>query len=73
LREQPDKHASLRIAASSHALRGRIEKARALANRLHDLAPGLKVCNVEATLGPYRRPQDLAKIRDALRRGGVPG
>ena len=68
---QPDSIAALRIAAAVNAQAGYIDKARALAARLHRLYPALKVSGLQSALGPYRRPENLAKYQEALRMAGL--
>jgi hypothetical protein len=60
-----------RIAAASNALAGRIEKAQKIAARLRQLDPGFRVSSVKDYL-PFRRPEDLAKYEDGLRKAGLP-
>ena len=60
-----------RVAAAVNAQAGHIEKARALAVRLHRLYPALKVSGLQSTLGPYRRPESLAKYEEAIRKAGL--
>jgi TolB-like protein/tetratricopeptide (TPR) repeat protein len=72
LRERPDFHDGLRIAAASHALAGRAEPARTVVTRLRQLDPELRVSNLKDIQGPYRRPEDTARYEDAMRRAGLP-
>jgi adenylate cyclase len=60
-----------RIAAASNALVGRIEKAQKIAARLRQLDPGFRVSSVKDYL-PFRRPEDLARYEDGLRKAGLP-
>ena len=39
--------------------------------RLHRLYPALKVSGLQSTLGPYRRPENLAKYEEAMRKAGL--
>jgi adenylate cyclase len=71
LREQPDSHQSLRIAAASHALAGRIEAAQKAMARLRQIDPVLRVSNLKE-LTPLRRPEDIARYKDGLRKAGLP-
>jgi tetratricopeptide (TPR) repeat protein len=64
---------ALRIGAASHADAGRLDRAKPLAKRLHELSPDLRVYGLRGTIGPYRRPEHLAKYEDALRKAGLPG
>jgi TolB-like protein/Tfp pilus assembly protein PilF len=72
LRERPDNHAVLRIAAVSNALAGHVDEAKKACTRLQQLNPGLRVSNFTETAGPYRRPEDLAKLEEGLRKAGLP-
>jgi TolB-like protein/Tfp pilus assembly protein PilF len=60
-----------RIAAASNALVGRIEKAQKIAARLRQLDPEFRVSSVKDYL-PFRRPEDLARYEDGLRKAGLP-
>jgi TolB-like protein/Tfp pilus assembly protein PilF len=72
LTSNPDHLASLRIGAASHAHAGRLDKARRLAARLHELYPAVRLSVFRDELGPYRRAEHLAKYEDALRKAGLP-
>ena len=73
LRELPDSHAALRIAAASCALVGRVEEAKSLTARLLQIDPALRVSSLlQNVLGPYRQPEHPAKYADALRLAGLP-
>jgi len=72
LREQPDSHAALRIAAASCALAGHDEEAKRLMARLLEIDPALRVSNLQNVVGPYRQPEHLAKYADAFRKAGLP-
>jgi tetratricopeptide (TPR) repeat protein len=71
LREIPDLHVGLRFAAASHALAGRLDEARNLVDRLRRIDPELRVSDL-GDLTPVRRPQDLARYEEGLRRAGLP-
>ena len=60
-----------RIAAASNALVGRIEKAQKIAARFHQLVPGFRVSSMKDRF-PFRRPEDLARYEDGLRKAGLP-
>jgi len=60
-----------RIAAASNALVGRIEKAQKIAARLRQFDPGFRVSSVKDFL-PFRRPEDLARYENGLRKAGLP-
>ena len=72
LRERPDSHTELRIAAASNALAGRVEEAKKAMARLRQIDPALCVSNLRDVLGPYRRAEDLARYEEALRKAGLP-
>src|SRR5262245_24863602 len=72
LREVPNSHPALRIAAASCALAGRGEEAKSLMARLLEIDPALRISNFENVLGPYRHPEHPAKYADALRKAGLP-
>jgi len=72
LRERPDFHTALRIAAASSVLAGRAEEARRSIARLLEIDPALRISNLQNLLGPYRQPEHPAKYADALRKAGLP-
>jgi TolB-like protein len=72
LRDAPDFQPGLRIDGASHARAGRLEQARKAVARLSRLNPALRVSTLAAVLGPYRRPEDLAKYEEGLRKAGLP-
>ena len=72
LRELPDNHGVLRIAATSCALAGHDEEAKRLMARLLEIDPSLRISNLQNVFGPYRRPEHLTKLADALRKAGLP-
>src|SRR5262245_25481508 len=72
LRELPDSHTGLRIAAASCALAGHDEEARRLTVRLLEIDPALRSSHLRNVLGPYRHPEHPEKYASALRMAGVP-
>ena len=72
LRDAPDLHTALRIDAASHALVGRLEQAQKSLARLRKLSPALRVSTLGDVYGPYRRPEDIARYEEGLRRAGLP-
>jgi len=73
LRERPDSHAGLRIAAASCALTGQDLEAKKLTARLLEIDPALRISSVlKNALGPYRHSEHPAKYADALRKAGLP-
>jgi len=71
LRDLPDHHNALRIAAASNALAGRPELARTSIERLRELQPTLSLSTLHLTQGPYRRAEDVARYAEALRQAGL--
>jgi adenylate cyclase len=72
LRERPDNAHTLRIAAASNALAGRLEQAQKALARLRRLDPALRVSSVRDTMGPFQRPDYVAKVKEGLRKAGLP-
>jgi len=72
LREWPDYQTALRIAAASYALVGNLEEAEGVRERLQKLDPKLRISNLKDELGPYHRPQDIARYVEGLRAAGLP-
>ncbi len=62
---------SVALKAASHALTGKMDKAKQAIQRLHDLEPSLRVSNLKDWL-PIQRPEDLARFADGLRLVGLP-
>ena len=60
-----------RTAAASNALAGRIEKAQKITARLLQLG-GFRPASSVKDYFPFRRPQDLARYADGLRKAGLP-
>jgi TolB-like protein len=72
MQELPDFHDGLRIAAASNALAGRVDLAESVLARLRQLDPALRVSSLRALNGPYRRPEDIARYEEAMRKAGLP-
>ena len=72
LQDNPDYQPGLRIDAASNAMAGRPEQAHKAMARLRRLNPVLRVSNLKAALGPYRRAEDLSRYEEGLRRAGLP-
>src|SRR5262249_28640543 len=72
LQENPASLPSLRIAAASNALAGRTTEASKMCTRLRQVDPALCISNLSDRVGPYRRPEDIARLVDGLRKAGVP-
>jgi len=72
LRQRPDFVNALHIAVAGNALAGRFEQAQNALARLRQLDPALRISNLRDRLGPYRRPEDLARYEEGLRLAGMP-
>jgi TolB-like protein len=59
------------LLAASHAHSGRMDKARLAMQRLRELDPALRLCNLKGWL-PIQRPEDFARFADGLRLAGLP-
>jgi adenylate cyclase len=70
LRDRPDSIPALRIATASNALAGRLEQAQKALARLQQLDRALRISNLRDRMGPYRRPQDVARLEEGLRKAG---
>jgi TolB-like protein len=67
----PDFLAAVCVAAASHALAGRTDKARQTLERVRTLDASLHLANLEEWL-PIHRPDDLARLAKGLRLAGLP-
>jgi hypothetical protein len=72
LRQGPDFHNGLRIAAASNALAGWLEPAQRAMARLRQLDPALRISNLTNVQGPYRHAKDRARYEEAMRKAGLP-
>jgi tetratricopeptide (TPR) repeat protein len=70
--EQPDWAATLRVAAIAYALSDRIVEAREVMARLREVDPDLRLSNLASATPPFRRPEDLARWTEGLRKAGLP-
>jgi TolB-like protein len=61
----------IRIAAASNALAGRLAEAQKAMARLRELDPAIRIANVKEW-APLRRPEDLARFEEGLRKAGLP-
>jgi TolB-like protein len=68
----PEAMSPLRIGVASHALAGRLDKARLLAAKLQRIYPEVRLSTFQNSLGPYRHPEHLAKYKEGLRKAGLP-
>ena len=72
LRENPNLQQALRVCAASHALAGRLERARETIACMRPLDPDLRISNLKIRLPTLRRPKDFARYVEGLRKAGVP-
>jgi len=68
--EQPDWAGSWRLAAIAYALSDRVVEAREAMARVRDIDPTLRLGNLWTP--PFRRPEDLARWTEGLRKAGLP-
>jgi adenylate cyclase len=61
-----------RIAAASAALAGHADQAAKFVGLLLEADPTRRVSNLTDVLGPYRRPDDVARYKQGLRSAGLP-
>jgi TolB-like protein len=71
LSENPNSHQALRMCAMGHALAGRMERAQKVMERLRQIDPALRISNLRQ-LTPLRRPQDMARYAEGMRKAGLP-
>ena len=71
LRERANFLPAIRDLAASRALAGRDSEAQAAMARLREVAPAMRVSTVKEWQ-PFRRPDDLARLEDGLRKAGLP-
>jgi TolB-like protein len=71
LREKPNYHPALRIAAASSALAGRLKEAQDAIARSRRLGSTPHISNLKNQI-PLRRPEDLARYAEGLRKAGLP-
>jgi len=71
LRERPNWAGAARIAAASNALAGRLDQAHRAMARLRQIDPALRVSDLRRMF-PFRRPEDLARYEEGLRKAGLP-
>jgi adenylate cyclase len=70
--EQPNYATTLRLAAIAYALSDRIVEAREAMARLREIDPTLRLANLARVAAPFRRPEDLARFTEGLRKAGLP-
>ena len=64
-------YVTLRYAAASNALAGRMEEAQQAMARLRQIDPELRISNLK-NLTPLRRPEDRARYEEGMRKAGLP-
>ena len=69
--EQTNFATTLRVAAASYALAGRLAEAQKTMTRLRELDPAFGVSNVKDWV-PFRRSEHLTRLVDGLRKAGLP-
>jgi adenylate cyclase len=70
--EQPNWAPAVRYAAIAYALSDRIVEAWEAMARLREIDPGLRLSNLARVAAPFRRPEDLARWTEGLRKAGLP-
>jgi len=70
LSENPNSHQALRMAALSHALAGRTDRAQEIMGRLCQIDTALRISNLR-DLTPLRRAEDLARYEEGMRKAGL--
>ena len=58
-------------AAASYALAGRLDQARKSMARLREIDPALRVSDLRRMF-TFRRPEDIARYEERLRKAGLP-
>ena len=71
LRQHPNDLPLLRVAAASYALAGEMMDAQRHTGRIRHLDPTLRLSRV-AALAPCRRPDDVSRYVEGMRRAGLP-
>jgi adenylate cyclase len=71
IQQMPNRASAIRLLAASSALGGRLEEAQKLMARARQIDPAYRVSDVKAYI-PFRRPEDLARYEEGLRKAGLP-
>ncbi|HVI11985.1 MAG TPA: adenylate/guanylate cyclase domain-containing protein [Pseudolabrys sp.] len=71
LREKAVYHPALLIAAASNALAGRLEEAQNAIAQSRQISPTAHISNLKNQI-PLRRPDDLVRYAEGLRKAGLP-
>jgi hypothetical protein len=59
------------MVAACNALAGRLDQARKAMTRLRQIDPALRVSDLRRMF-PFRRPEDIARYEEGLRKAGLP-
>jgi adenylate cyclase len=70
-RDLPNWPAGVALAAASYALAGRQEEAGRAAAHLRELIPNVRITDI-ANLSPLRRPENMARLTEGMRKAGLP-
>jgi adenylate cyclase len=70
LLQQPNSAAAARVAAASHAFAGRLDQAHKAIARLRQIDPTFRVSDVSRAF-PLRRPEQIARYEEGLRKAGL--
>jgi tetratricopeptide (TPR) repeat protein len=70
--EQTNYLTTLLVAAAGNALAGRLPEAQKATARLRELHPTMRVSDIKNWARVFRRPEDLARFADGLRKAGLP-
>jgi adenylate cyclase len=70
--ENPRYTANLRYLAAGLAALGRLQEARAVAEKLLQLQPDFRLSEFERTLQPFRVPEIRDRYIDHLKKAGLP-
>jgi hypothetical protein len=71
LRERPNYLAAIRELAAANALGGRLAEAQKAMAHLREVDPAMRVSTIKDWV-PLRRPEDLARLEEGLRKAGLP-
>jgi TolB-like protein/class 3 adenylate cyclase len=71
LRIHTDYLPAMRMAAASHACAGRLAEAQKIIERIRQIDPELRVSTLTDVV-PFRKPQEIARYVEGLRKAGLP-
>jgi TolB-like protein len=69
--QQPNYAGAARVAAASHALAGRLDQAQKAAAQVRQIDPTFRVSDF-GRMFPFRRPEDIERYEEGLRKAGLP-